>query len=125
MLVQGAVLKKTTSVKKESDRAKLKEDTIAFALESALNMRLGTCTRIIHYCYDSQLYLLQYTIDLLCIQPQVSLLCTTLIDHWLFVCLEVLCLWTTKVCFKDVFESIMVQKPVLVVVCSCQDNLYQ
>ena len=49
MLVQGAVLKKTTSVKKESERAKLKEDTIAFALESALNMRLGTCTRI-HYC---------------------------------------------------------------------------
>ena len=49
MLLQGTVLKKATSVKKESEVAKLKEDTIAFALESALNMRLGTCTRI-HYC---------------------------------------------------------------------------
>ena len=82
MLVQGTVLKKATSVKKESEVAKLKEDTIAFALESALNMRLGTCTRILLYDIPFRLYHRpnMYT-------ASGILLCTTLIDHWLFVCL--------------------------------------
>ena len=88
MLVQGTVLKKATSVKKESEVTKLKEETIAFALESALNMRLGTCTRI-HYCMT---YLLDYTIDLICTQPQVSCyVLHSLIIGCLYVCKYCVC----------------------------------